>query len=1262
MRTMITLLIILPLLTGVCAEQVFVRDGGLVVLKCPKGRRMTTSPSWTSYTPQKRILMSETNTAAPLLLHQRSLVLLRVSPNQQGNYSCSVGNNTFWHQLVVLTAESHAHHTGAQYTATCYSGERCTLRCPVSNCPGSDIPHLKRHGITWTKGGQTQVKEVLSFSKVEEADEGTYTCSRFYGYKDQTYNRTVTYRLDVKPQETPTVVEILTPRHREVFEIKLGSVYVVNCTATLSSDFDEVFWMSQKSSVKSDPNLRMHSRSAVFQNTKGTYMTTALVFTEVTEEDLSKEFTCKLESVSAPSSSVTVSLQQKQQEAAHIRTVIIVTTLLATAAAALTGAMLKSLLNCDMMLNVLLFLTASIGVSAERICVRSGEMVALQCPRRSVMQRGPDQSENTTLLTDRELVLLNASEHQQGNYSCIGAHNKTYDLTVYTSPTGDCEKFSQFPKTCYSGQACSLSCPASYTPARSVELILKGVTWQGEGLKGWVKEKTLDFPRVTESDGGAYTCVRSFLFRGQVYNMTFNVTLDIQPKETIKNEGIISPSPNEVFSADVGSPLVINCTAMIFSILNEVYWKIDQDNVRVHSSVTKEDMGEGTKMTASLFFEEVSEKDLSTVFTCRLESVSQPSISVNVTLAQKERPSYVAVTVTAVVIPALMVASILIYMKYKIHITLFLRDGLGCHRRVSDDKSFDAFILYYWSEQEPGLSADQRRTLQNVLEDRFGYSLCLFDRDVLPGKAVADALLECVEQSRVVLLVPSSPDFCSESALLSALHETLVERQTRLLFITNKGIKKSGIGPLLDTVQLLAELGQCVPWAGSLENTSFFWKQLRYHLPPNPEQTIHYRAIRGEVFMMPCDSWSRVGDQRKENHSSSALFKAEASLSGTYTCLTSAGWRLLHLQVVNNTIGCSSAEESTLTLEIGAGGKITCPGYNCSNSTTTVWYKGNKSVSKTRRRVFFKDGHLQLYEVSKYDNAVFFCDRELQEQGANWTLRRSVRVKALNMVKSPPRILRPANNTTQEVELGLNHTLQCEVYFPEADPPGVLQWFRNDNGHLQNVTMENIEVNQVEWELQLILKSHWTFDEKDLGHKDFDVLLSYVSMELSSPLRRNNDNDAFPFSLEPLDVEVPSERLELLLPHVLEEQWGYRLCLMDRDFLPGGAYTKDVVNGLQRSQMLICLLSAEYFSNNNAVFVLESGLQALLENSGLKLQLIWTNRAPVSLPQLNPPLPVIIQKALKVLPALKWTPSANTNFWRSLRKAMPHQRLSSLQK
>lgn len=52
------------------------------------------------------------------------------------------------------------------------------------------------------------------------------------------------------------------------------------------------------------------------------------------------------------------------------------------------------------------------------------------------------------------------------------------------------------------------------------------------------------------------------------------------------------------------------------------------------------------------------------------------------------------------------------------------------------------------------------------------------------------------------------------------------------------------------------------------------------------------------------------------------------------------------------------------------------------------------------------------------------------------------------------------------------------------------------------------------------------------------------------------------------------------------------------------AYTNDVVLALKRSQMLICVLSADYLTDRNAVFVLESGVKVgLWDTELLKLGL-----------------------------------------------------------
>lgn len=53
-----------------------------------------------------------------------------------------------------------------------------------------------------------------------------------------------------------------------------------------------------------------------------------------------------------------------------------------------------------------------------------------------------------------------------------------------------------------------------------------------------------------------------------------------------------------------------------------------------------------------------------------------------------------------------------------------------------DGKTYDVFLMCYKSGKVPGLKQCDVRWLENVLEDNLGYKLCLFDRDVHPGKGI----------------------------------------------------------------------------------------------------------------------------------------------------------------------------------------------------------------------------------------------------------------------------------------------------------------------------------------------------------------------------------------------------------------------------------------------------------------------------------------------------------------------------------------------
>ncbi|XP_027137404.1 interleukin-18 receptor 1 isoform X2 [Larimichthys crocea] len=504
---------------------------------------------------------------------------------------------------------------------------------------------------------------------------------------------------------------------------------------------------------------------------------------------------------------------------------------------------------------LLTLLTGVCARTAKEIYVKTGDLVALKCPckgsncvdakpiwtsyttKEMVLTKmsSAERMQMSMLIHGRSLVILNSSVKHQGNYSCsLGNASRQYwfSLMVYTTV----QEETTYPWTCAAQEACELICPDANVPAKGTPNITsKDIIWHKEGESSL--KTTGYFSRVKENDHGVYTCTRPYLYHDQTYNMTFTVVLDVESniKSNIFSR-ITSPRMSEVFYVDLGSPKVIDCKAVMYSKDEEVFWLSGDSFVDTNASAsvyynyTSEYDTEGIKMTASLVLKKVSEEDLSKNYICKLQTDKEAFQQyVNITLTQKFKPSYKRLALGIVCVVIVMVVTVVIYVKFKIDITLFLRDTLGLHSSISDGKSYDAFLMSYKSDTDSGLNEDDRKQLESVLEETFGYSLCLFDRDILPGESVAEAVLDCIEQSRTLVLVPTSSDRGPESGLLSAIHEALVERQTRLVFIKTEATDVS----LPEALQLLGKAGDCVTWKGESSRplSSSFWKQLRYHLP-----------------------------------------------------------------------------------------------------------------------------------------------------------------------------------------------------------------------------------------------------------------------------------------------------------------------------------------------------------------------------------------------------------------------------------------------
>ncbi|XP_063344258.1 interleukin-1 receptor accessory protein-like [Pelmatolapia mariae] len=624
----------------------------------------------------------------------------------------------------------------------------------------------------------------------------------------------------------------------------------------------------------------------------------------------------------------------------------------------------------SLLLLFLVFLTSTPGVcplSFQEVNAKAGEMAVLQCPsyrgysdgdaevfwtshtvdemKLFNMSISAEQRQMGVLVHGRILVILRASVNHQGNYSCSfrnSSRRSWISLEVYKAQSRDSEQMNQISKECYTEEYCNLYCPEKNVRFNTLNITRIGITWHKEGGSS---PKDGYFPSVKKEDSGNYTCTRSYLYDGQIYNMTSTVKLDVQPSKITEKAVIISPKNKQVFEVDLGSRVVIDCKAVMMSDTDDLFWlsgssfvdadtslsvfyndtgfnsreeihmtslifrKVSEDDLSKNytcklqsdyqtsfvtitlkqkeitekavitspenKQVFEVDLGstvlvdckavmmsdtddlfwlsgdsfvnadtslpvfyndtrvnstEEINMTTSLIFRKVSEDNLSKKYTCKLQSDYQTNF-VTITLKQKAASSsyFEALWIVGFVL-MVMVLTAVIYAKFKVDITLFLRQILGCHRTIPDGKSYNACLMYYKSSTDPGLNEDDRKRLESEMKHRFGYSLCLYSPDVVPDKG--EAVLDCIRQSQTVVLVPCSEDSGSGVDLLNSIQASLKKLQTHVVLIKTETAGVLSTSSSSEALKL-CKAADCVTWKGksSMLPSSAFWKLLRYYLP-----------------------------------------------------------------------------------------------------------------------------------------------------------------------------------------------------------------------------------------------------------------------------------------------------------------------------------------------------------------------------------------------------------------------------------------------
>ncbi|XP_028631345.1 interleukin-18 receptor 1 [Grammomys surdaster] len=342
-------------------------------------------------------------------------------------------------------------------------------------------------------------------------------------------------------------------------------------------------------------------------------------------------------------------------------------------------------------------------------------------------------------------------------------------------------------------------------------------------------------------DEGYYSCVFSVHHNGKQYNITrtFNITV-------IEGNSKITPaifgSKSEKVAVELGKDVELNCSALLNT--NDLfYWSIrkeDNSDPNVQEDRTETAWTSEGKLYASkiLRIQKITEKYLNVLYNCTVAN-EEATDTKSFVLVRKETPDIpghvftrgIAVVVLTSVAAVCMVILCIIY---KVDLVLFYRRIAERDETLTDGKTYDAFVSYL-KECHPEHGEEYTfavETLPRVLEKQYGYKLCIFERDVVPGGAVVDEIHSLIEKSRRLIIVLSESYLTNGTRLEleSGLHEALVERKIKIIVI--EFTPASNVTFLPPSLKLLKSY-RVLKWKADkpLSSNSRFWKNLLYLMP-----------------------------------------------------------------------------------------------------------------------------------------------------------------------------------------------------------------------------------------------------------------------------------------------------------------------------------------------------------------------------------------------------------------------------------------------
>ncbi|XP_076991012.1 interleukin-1 receptor-like 1 isoform X2 [Tamandua tetradactyla] len=370
------------------------------------------------------------------------------------------------------------------------------------------------------------------------------------------------------------------------------------------------------------------------------------------------------------------------------------------------------------------------------------------------------QERSRVFASGERLKFLPSKASDSGIYTCI-IRSPILNMTGYVTVTiykkeSDCNSphYFKYAPTVGTRENSKIFCPTidNYNWTAPLKWLKNCKTLQG--IRYYPHKTFLLIQNATSDDAGDYTCKFMHNENGVNYIVTATRSFKVKGGNNFSLLPVIrAPRHNDTIEVEIGNSANITCSACIgkgFQNFASVQWYANESKVRdlgetrIHEEKeqNQSSSNELTCLNTILRISDVKEEDLSLKFTClayNMHGLRRHTITLRQKKPIDHRSIYHILAGFSMLLILICVLVIMLKV-FWIDFILLWRDMARPYKTRDDGKIYDAYVIYprnYKASPENTNSVEYfvHQILPDVLENKCGYNLCIYGRDLLPGEA-----------------------------------------------------------------------------------------------------------------------------------------------------------------------------------------------------------------------------------------------------------------------------------------------------------------------------------------------------------------------------------------------------------------------------------------------------------------------------------------------------------------------------------------------